>query len=63
MQAMADTCRTLGAGGLAETLRQAPLEQAPVQAQCVSRMTGSYRIAQDRQHAASMVNNVLSLLP
>jgi len=62
MQAMFDTCRTLGAGGLAETLRQTPLEQTPVQAQFVTRTTGSYRIGQDRQHVVSMVNNVLSLL-
>lgn len=62
MQAMLDTCRTLGASGLAETLRQTPHEQAPVQAQFVSRMTGSYRIGQDRQHTVSMVNNVLSIL-
>jgi len=62
MQAMFDTCRTLGASGLAETLRQTPLEQSPVQAQFVTRTTGSYRIGQDRQHVVSMVNNVLSLL-
>lgn len=62
MQAMFDTCRTLGASGLAETLRQTPLGQTPVQAQFVTRTTGSYRIGQDRQHVVSMVNNVLSLL-
>jgi len=62
MQAIFDTCRTLGASGLAETLRQPQLEQAPVQAQFVTRTTGSYRIGQDRQHFVSMVNNVLPLL-
>lgn len=62
MQAMFDTCGTLVASGLAETLRQTPLEQAPVQAQFVTRTTSSYRIGQDRQHVVSMVNNVLSLL-
>ncbi len=62
MQAIFDTCRTLGASGLAETLIQTPLEQASVQAQFVTRMTGSYRIGQDRQHAASMVSYVPSVL-
>ena len=62
LQAMFETCHTLGAIGLAETLRQTPLEQAPVQAQFVTRTTGSYRIGQDRQHVVSMVNNVLPFL-
>jgi hypothetical protein len=62
MQAMFDTCRTLGTSGLAETLTQTPLEQTPVQVQFVTRMTGSYRIGQDRQHALRMVSDVPSVL-
>ena len=62
LQAMFETCRTLGAGGLAESLRQTPVQQAPVQAELITRMTGSYRIGQDGQHAVSMVNNALSRL-
>jgi hypothetical protein len=62
MQAIFDTCRILGVNGLAETLRQPALESTPEQAQFVTRMTGSYRIAQDRQHAVSMVSDVPSVL-
>ena len=62
MQAIFDTCRFLGVSGLAETLRQPALESTPEQAQFVARMTGSYRIAHDRQHAVSMVSDVPSVL-
>jgi hypothetical protein len=62
MQAMFDACQTLGVSGLAETVRQPPAVQMPVQAQLVTRTTGSYRIAQDRQHAVSMVSAVPSVL-
>lgn len=62
MQAIFDTCPSLGVGGLAETLRQIPFEKTPVQAQLVVGTTGSYRIAQDRQHAVNMVSDVPTAL-
>ncbi len=62
MQAMLDTCRTLGAAGLAKTLQQLSTAQAPVPLQFVTATKGSYRISQDRQNAVGMVSNVPSVL-
>jgi hypothetical protein len=62
MQAMLEACRALGVSGLAETLRLPQLESTPLQAQFVTRMASSYRIAQDRQRTVNMVSNVPSAL-